>query len=376
MPNPSESRALSTRRSWKSRRGPLIFISHDSRDSDLAAAFANLLLDCSGRQLSIFRSSDRLGDSGIKYGTEWYATLQKKLTKASAVIALLTPLSVSRPWIFYELGVAHGKSNLSAFGVSFNLDISDLPGPFQQLQTASGDSDEPLTGFVKQLIRRLLRVAPHHETVARQVALFRNSLPKVLEKSKRGAHIQQQSANLQDPPPISTEEECLRNRYRLISVETLAAEASEIVAAGVTLVSLVTPRHDYFASRLRGGTSLRFMVLDRESNAWKAWHDGQQILTPEDLDLTLRTLAPLFHGEQRDKIEVRLSPFALPISLVIADPSQLTGRMNVEFAFTGFSIIDRPHLYLSKAGSPSWFEFFVGRFEYLWAKSRAWTPEA
>lgn len=40
---------------------PLVFISHDSRDADLAEAFGNLLTDASGGILKSFRSSDRKG---------------------------------------------------------------------------------------------------------------------------------------------------------------------------------------------------------------------------------------------------------------------------------------------------------------------------
>ncbi|MGH8538698.1 MAG: hypothetical protein ACREXM_20220 [Gammaproteobacteria bacterium] len=50
---------------------PLVFISHDSRDADLAEAFGNLLTDASGGILKSFRSSDRKGTAGIEYGQEW-----------------------------------------------------------------------------------------------------------------------------------------------------------------------------------------------------------------------------------------------------------------------------------------------------------------
>jgi hypothetical protein len=51
----------------------LVFISHDSRDADLAEAFANLLSDVSAGTLKSFSSSDkkeipglRLGQNGIR----------------------------------------------------------------------------------------------------------------------------------------------------------------------------------------------------------------------------------------------------------------------------------------------------------------------
>jgi hypothetical protein len=41
---------------------PLVFISHDHRDGELAAAFATLLTDASGGSLKLFRSSDPKGE--------------------------------------------------------------------------------------------------------------------------------------------------------------------------------------------------------------------------------------------------------------------------------------------------------------------------
>ncbi len=62
---------------------PLVFISHDSRDADLAEAFGNLLTDASGGILKSFRSSDRKGTDGIEYGQEWYRAIMQKLDDAT-----------------------------------------------------------------------------------------------------------------------------------------------------------------------------------------------------------------------------------------------------------------------------------------------------
>jgi hypothetical protein len=81
---------------------PLVFISHDSRDADLAEAFGNLLTDASGGILKSFRSSDKKGTAGIEYGAEWYRAIMQKLDDATDVVALLTARSINRPWILYE----------------------------------------------------------------------------------------------------------------------------------------------------------------------------------------------------------------------------------------------------------------------------------
>jgi hypothetical protein len=98
-----------------SQAGSLVFISHDSRDAELAEAFSKLLSSVSAGVLKSFRSSDRKGSQGIEYGTEWYLELMKKLSTASDVVCLLTQRSVERPWILYEAGVAKGKLGTPVF---------------------------------------------------------------------------------------------------------------------------------------------------------------------------------------------------------------------------------------------------------------------
>jgi len=62
---------------------PLVFISHDNRDADLAEAFANLLVDVSAGTLKSFRSSDKRSGSGIEFGTEWYNAIMSQLNDAT-----------------------------------------------------------------------------------------------------------------------------------------------------------------------------------------------------------------------------------------------------------------------------------------------------
>jgi hypothetical protein len=86
--------------------GPLVFISHDSRDADLAEAFSKSLRTVTAGMLKSFRSSDKKGKEGIEFGDEWYKSLMAKLQAASDVVCLFTERSLDRPWILFEAGVA------------------------------------------------------------------------------------------------------------------------------------------------------------------------------------------------------------------------------------------------------------------------------
>ncbi len=164
---------------------PLVFISHDSRDAKLAEAFSNLLTDASGGNLKSFRSSDKKGNTGIEYGSEWYQAIMGALKQCTDVVALLTKQSLDRPWILYEAGVAKGRKDTTAFGVTLGIPLSTATksGPFGQFQNC-GDDEDSLTGLVTQLIGRIPDATPREEAIRRQVQTFRGSVGELLKQPK------------------------------------------------------------------------------------------------------------------------------------------------------------------------------------------------
>ena len=62
-----------------STSSPLVFISHDARDAELAEAFSKLLKSVSAGMIKTFRSSDKKGTEGIDFGEEWYKRLMAQL---------------------------------------------------------------------------------------------------------------------------------------------------------------------------------------------------------------------------------------------------------------------------------------------------------
>jgi hypothetical protein len=170
--------------------GPLVFISHDTRDADLAEAFANLLTDASGGILKSFRSSDKSGIAGIEFGSEWYAAIMQKLDDATDVVALLTERSLNRPWILYETGVAKGKLDRTVFGLSLGIPLEKAAvGPFAQFQNSADDEDS-ITKLVLQLIRRHPDAEPREMAVRRQVQAFIKEVAELLKSRTKQASSQ------------------------------------------------------------------------------------------------------------------------------------------------------------------------------------------
>jgi hypothetical protein len=161
---------------------PLVFISHDTRDAELAEEFSNLLKSASAGALKSFRSSDKKGTQGIEYGLDWYPAIMDKIDEASDVVCLLTQRSVERPWILYEAGVAKGKLGKKVIGVAMGIQHSiAFTGPFAQFQNNDG-SVESVTKLVLDLVCSVPGLDPDKTHVEQLVNLFSKKAGEILKK--------------------------------------------------------------------------------------------------------------------------------------------------------------------------------------------------
>ncbi len=180
----SEKEMLSS--STTSTTGPLVFISHDVRDADLAEAFSKLLKSVSAGMIKTFRSSDKKGNEGIDFGEEWYKRLMTQLQSTSDVVCLFTERSLDRPWILFEAGVAKGKLNTPVVGVALGVPLSRVSaGPFYQFMNMD-DSEGDLIKLVNQLSRRVPNVELDSDVVKSQVAAFKVTEAELLKKLASG----------------------------------------------------------------------------------------------------------------------------------------------------------------------------------------------
>jgi len=179
--------------------GPLVFISHDARDAELAEALSKLLKSVSAGMIKTFRSSDKKGTNGIDFGDEWYKRLMTMLQSTSDVVCLFTERSLDRPWILFEAGVAKGKLNTPVVGVALGVPLSRVSaGPFYQFQNMD-DSEADLTKLVNQLARRVSGLELDPDVVRVQVAAFKNTEATVLKKLTSGGGKKVAKEEVDDP---------------------------------------------------------------------------------------------------------------------------------------------------------------------------------
>jgi hypothetical protein len=158
-----------------------VFISHDTRDAEIAEAFSKLLKSVSAGMLKSFRSSDNKGTQGIEFGIEWYPKIIDKLHSSSDVVCILTELSINRPWILFEAGMAKGKLNTTILGIAVGVQLGAAStGPFAQFQNC-GDDINSLTKLVNQLVKKLPNSEPDEEVIRQQVEQFKFKTEEILK---------------------------------------------------------------------------------------------------------------------------------------------------------------------------------------------------
>lgn len=180
MEDKKQEKQIETTKHLKTE-SPFVFISHDSRDAEIAEAFSKLLKSVSAGMLKSFRSSDNKGTQGIEYGIEWYPKIIESLQDSSDVVCLLTELSINRPWILFEAGMAKGKLNTPILGIAVGVPLSNVStGPFAQFQNCDDDVVS-LTKLVKQLVRKLPNSEPDEDVIKQQVEIFKLKSQEIIK---------------------------------------------------------------------------------------------------------------------------------------------------------------------------------------------------
>ena len=110
-----------------------IFLSHNAKDKNLADIISNIIREISIEQITSWFSSDEKVDGGFNAGDDWYAEILRKIHKCDVLIAIITPNSIDRPWIYYEAGIAIGINKV-VVPVCIDIKREDLNSPLNKFQ--------------------------------------------------------------------------------------------------------------------------------------------------------------------------------------------------------------------------------------------------
>ena len=131
-----------------------VFISHSSKDEEVAAALISLL-----RTSLNLKSSEIVCTSVSGYklsvGDDIGVALKNKVMEAKTCIGIITPVSVESAYVLFELGARWGADLFIAPVLAAGATPSLLRGPLSQTHAVSCDKRQDLQQLVSTLAKQL-----------------------------------------------------------------------------------------------------------------------------------------------------------------------------------------------------------------------------
>lgn len=154
---------------------PVIFISHASTDKPVAILLKDEIDAVFGDEVEVFVSSL---PGNIDPGSDWLKIIQRKLELATVVIVLITPISIHRPWIWFEVGaswlkMAEQKKKIYPVCAP-EIELGSLPEPLSRIHASSLGKIED----IKQLFRSLHDEFGFGDLKNLKPARIKSNLPK------------------------------------------------------------------------------------------------------------------------------------------------------------------------------------------------------
>lgn len=237
-----------------------VFISHSSKDVEIARSVINLL----ERSMS-FSDGDIRCSSIDGYRVSGGATtdevLRKEVHDAEISIGLITPYSLKSLYVAFELGARWGAGKLMVPLLAAGVKPDDLEGPLAGINALSCESESQLNQLVEETSSRL-------EIPLRSSSVFVNEVKSVVETSAASK--------------VNIEELWVTNLFSHISIkeEELLLQATEngqgtiqfIRAMGGTVLSAgqISERLEDRRSEAEWESAIRQL----ETNGWVIDHSG------------------------------------------------------------------------------------------------------
>ncbi|MFG6098666.1 toll/interleukin-1 receptor domain-containing protein [Leptothoe sp. ISB3NOV94-8A] len=136
-------------------RKPNLFISHTSSDGEFARVLQAEIEKVFAGGVQVFCTSSP-GTIGVSQ--DWLAAVEEKLETCQAVIVIVTPLSIERPWVWFEVGASWLRARSGKVAIyplcAPEIDASQLPSPLDRLQALSMGKATDLKLLFEGLIKQ------------------------------------------------------------------------------------------------------------------------------------------------------------------------------------------------------------------------------
>jgi hypothetical protein len=132
---------------------PRLFISHAVSDGEFADAVKREVEKVFANGLDVFCTSS---PGAISPGSDWLNEIEGRLGNTQAVIAIITPISIERPWLWFEIGATWNRGRVGKCKIyplcTPEIDLGNLPSPLDRLQALSMKKAQDLKMLFRSLI--------------------------------------------------------------------------------------------------------------------------------------------------------------------------------------------------------------------------------
>lgn len=134
---------------------PTLFISHAASDGEFANVIKQEIEKVFANGVAVFCTSS---PGAIGAGQDWLSDIEQKLESAKAVIAIVTPVSIERPWLWFEIGATWGRGRSGHCRIypicAQEIELGNLPKPLDRLQALSMSKAADLKILFQSLIEQ------------------------------------------------------------------------------------------------------------------------------------------------------------------------------------------------------------------------------
>lgn len=154
---------------------PTVFLSHAETDQPVAQVIHGAIDKVFAGGVDVFASSV---PGVMTPGADWLEKIRLNLTKATAVIVVVSPVSINRPWVWFEVGASwskmtEGEGTIIPLCVP-EIDKGKLPEPLSRLHAMSlGSAAE-----TKEVFRALIDQFGFGKISAYRYSSIKAKLPK------------------------------------------------------------------------------------------------------------------------------------------------------------------------------------------------------
>lgn len=212
---------------------PIVFISHSSKDKNIALALQKVIHDAFQGSFNIFNSSDL---DSIVAGENWQLKLIEQIRKCKALLVIATDNGLRSQWVNLEIGGGLISERTKVIPCCANgMKIAELPEHLRGLQAVDISTGEGLQKLMKALKR-----STHTE------------LPKRFRYDHRAKQIKQTWEDSKDNP----------HEYELTA--TIVEESKNIYAKAIELIN----NEHYHWARIRIFAPVGFWESEPYKREW------------------------------------------------------------------------------------------------------------